>query len=592
MLKFIYLSLFIILFLNHNAYTYVIKGNIYDNNSEGIQNVKVRNLNNNSIAYSKKNGQYKLTKIKFGDTITFSYNSFVTQKYIFSSRKDTIINIILLPKNNSAIREISSTQPLMGGGSTSSSIDPLYTYKRRRNNISNQNYNSGTSKIDPNKLTAGEINDFAKWDLWNDLTDEEFKLYSDTWELYPKYRYSVIIQNNSKFPIYGANVQLLNNDTIIWESITDNTGKAELWLNPYNDKTNYSNIKIKVSKDNYIKTIDKPKEIKQGLNFINLDINCNKGNSVDIAFLIDATASMQDEIDYLKADLKDIIQSIKDTIPHLNINIGICTYRDYGDEYVVKHSDLSDNLNQSLEFLNESKAAGGGDYPEAVEVGLYQVINNFNWSEQSVAKVVFLILDAPPHNEKNIIDSLQQIIKIASAKGIRIIPITCSGIEKDAEFLMRTFAILTNGTYTFLTDHSGIGDMHIEPSTDKYEVEILNDLIKRLIIQYSYLPKCDIDDMDSKGELIEKDIISQDNNQIQKIKIYPNPTKGEINIELPNDTKIFYIADINGKLILQMNSNKQKNIKLALPNLPNGVYFVVCQYENKIIGKSAFIISG
>ena len=42
---------------------------------------------------------------------------------------------------------------------------------------------------------------------------------------------------------------------------------------------------------------------------------------------------------------------------------------------------------------------------------------------------------------------------------------------------MRAFAIATGGTYTFLTDHSGIGDSHLEPTIGSYEVEFLNELL-------------------------------------------------------------------------------------------------------------------
>jgi hypothetical protein len=55
---------------------------------------------------------------------------------------------------------------------------------------------------------------------------------------------------------------------------------------------------------------------------------------------------------------------------------------------------------------------------------------------------------------------------------------------------MRTFALATNGTYVFLTDDSGVGNAHIKPTTDKYDVEKLNEAIKRVIKQYTQMPDC------------------------------------------------------------------------------------------------------
>ena len=69
-------------------------------------------------------------------------------------------------------------------------------------------------------------------------------------------------------------------------------------------------------------------------------------------------------------------------------------------------------------------------------------------------------------------------------KGIKLIPVVASGIDKETEFLMRYTAIATNGTYVFITNHSGIGNDHLEPTVGEYEVELLNKLLVRLINSY------------------------------------------------------------------------------------------------------------
>ena len=46
-------------------------------------------------------------------------------------------------------------------------------------------------------------------------------------------------------------------------------------------------------------------------------------------------------------------------------------------------------------------------------------------------------------------------------------------------------AIFTDGTYVFITNHSGIGNDHIEPTIGEYQVELLNELIVRLIGEYT-----------------------------------------------------------------------------------------------------------
>ncbi len=46
-------------------------------------------------------------------------------------------------------------------------------------------------------------------------------------------------------------------------------------------------------------------------------------------------------------------------------------------------------------------------------------------------------------------------------------------------------AMFTDGTYTFITNHSGIGNDHLTPTIGEYQVELLNDLIVRLVTKYT-----------------------------------------------------------------------------------------------------------
>lgn len=70
---------------------------------------------------------------------------------------------------------------------------------------------------------------------------------------------------------------------------------------------------------------------------------------------------------------------------------------------------------------------------------------------------------------------------MSSQKGIRISAVASSGVDKETEFLLRFLGIRTGGSYIFLTDDSGIGGDHIEPTVGQYEVELLNDLLVRVI---------------------------------------------------------------------------------------------------------------
>ena len=194
---------------------------------------------------------------------------------------------------------------------------------------------------------------------------------------------------------------------------------------------------------------------------------------------------MSNELEFLKADLKSIIDSVKMDASNLDIYTAAVFYRDEGDDYITRKLDFTNDLDETVDFISQQSASGGGDFPEAVHTALNVGVNELQWSNISKTRIAFLLLDAPPHYTTEIKESLHNTIKTASQKGIKVISITASGIDKSTEFLMRFMAITTNGTYVFITNDSGIGNDHLEPSVGQYEVEFLNDLVVRLIKKYS-----------------------------------------------------------------------------------------------------------
>ncbi|MFT6338563.1 MAG: hypothetical protein ACJATI_005337 [Halioglobus sp.] len=95
-------------------------------------------------------------------------------------------------------------------------------------------------------------------------------------------------------------------------------------------------------------------------------------------------------------------------------------------------------------------------------------------------KLVFLIIDAPPHENEVTMRKFRSKIVDALAKGIKLIPITASGIGRETEFLMKFMVMMTNGTYAFITDDSGNGEAHLTPVVTDYEVAKLNGCIGKI----------------------------------------------------------------------------------------------------------------
>lgn len=334
-------------------------------------------------------------------------------------------------------------------------------------------------------ITAGEWNDLENWDFWSSLVSKDpFKTYPVHWTFFPNNRISVVVTGSDSKPVADAQVYLKQDGGIIFKSRTDNSGNAELWADLFQHNPNPSVASLSIDVNNGAAISSTVKYFKDGINKI-VVTPAVATNNIDIAFVVDATGSMGDEIEFLKTELYDVISRVKNSNPAATVSTSSVFYRDKLDDYVTKVSNFTTDINSTINFIKAQSANGGDDFPEAVHSGLDKAINELQWSSKAKARILFLILDAPPHHNQQVIQNIHTSILKASEKGIKIIPVTASGIDKETESLMRFLSISTNGTYVFITNHSGVGNDHIEASVGEYEVEFLNNLMVRLINKYT-----------------------------------------------------------------------------------------------------------
>lgn len=326
-------------------------------------------------------------------------------------------------------------------------------------------------------LTGGEWNDNAHWADWDALygSHEDWNGYKKTWKNETDCRIAVKVTAGGQ-PFEGAKVSC---KSAIASAVTDNNGMAYLFYKAINGPTE----EIVVEYGSASKTI--------GGVIGSMEVECDLGDvgkdqeqkSLDFMIMCDTTGSMGDELEYLKVELENIVRKIQSDNGNIITRTSVNFYRDEGDEYVVRQFPFTDDIEQAAKAIREQSADGGGDFPEAVHTALDSAINNHDWSENST-KIMFLVLDAPPHTDIQVIDSVNKSIREAAEKGIRIVPIASSGIDKSTEYLLRTMAFTTGGTYTFLTDDSGIGGGHLEPTVGAYNVEKLSEMMIRIVNSY------------------------------------------------------------------------------------------------------------
>ena len=416
------------------------------------------------------------------------------------------------------------------------------------------------NNIQAGMLTAGEVNDFAKWALWKSYLDSAAR-HQKTWGLAPRVRYTVQVTNKNGYPFAARAVSLLDaKGNTCYQAVTDNTGKAELW-----------------GEGTQIRVEDKviaAKRWDEGLNVIVIDEPCESPEAVDVVFVFDATGSMGDELRYLQAEMKDVIARASSATGGLAIRTGAVVYRDHGDEYLTRISRLTSDITTTQSFIDKQSASGGGDYPEAIPEALMAALNSAGWDSEARARIAFLVLDAPCHQDSATLALLHEQILNAAALGVRIVPVVCSGLDESGEYMLRSIALMTNGTSFFLTDDSGIGETHLKPTTDTLKVEHLNDMLVRTIVEFSMMPNC-------AGHWSEEA-------QNEEGTFVPNPFEIKDltpeQIAAKDSPTTLYLIDVSGKLIhvyqgrLEDASDSQL-ARLGLPMLSTGVYFVKAFYD-------------
>ena len=351
--------------------------------------------------------------------------------------------------------------------------------------------NQGTQKPIVKQLTAAEWRDAMHYDFWLGLFDEDIQVdgqdgqnpitrngifYSfskatrglDTFDMHEVY---VTSEGN---PVVGATVKLYNDNEVVYSAVSDSAGKAYVFG---------AGTQIEAVSGDYSANAT----VADGVTNIELSSSAEYADELEIMLVVDTTGSMGDELSFLCDELAGVVTRASSAL-NCKIRLGLLFYRDKGDQYVTRKFDFVDvtaanGLNTVVKNINAQRSAGGGDYPEAVDTALSEAVA-MNWHTNSKTKLLFQVLDAPYHDTQENQSKFASAVKTASEKGIRIIPVAASGLDVLGQYIMRSAALLTGGTYTFLTDDSGIGNSHEVPAVGEFTVEYLSDLMVRLIKGY------------------------------------------------------------------------------------------------------------
>lgn len=357
------------------------------------------------------------------------------------------------------------------------------------------------------QLTAGEWNDNKNYEFFKALFDRkiiapqpvengnvpDILTYADniftpyaqdeswSWGMSPLNRVEVTVKGSDGKPAAGVPVCLMTESEEISLGKSDANGKAYLF--PDNELyRNMRGVKAGFSSSEMCRGT----ELESGGYEVTLTTESRAFTQLDLCFMIDTTGSMGDELSYLQAEVGDVISRVQTELPNADVRLGLVFYRDQGDEYVVKSFDFTSDIKAQQAVLKKQSASGGGDYPEAVHEALAEALG-MSWRENA-RKILIPVLDAPPHESKteqgrkiDIRREYGALVYQASETGIAVVPVAASGVNVTTQYVLRSTALLTGGTYVFLTDDSGIGNAHEEPAVGDFTVEYLNSCLVRVI---------------------------------------------------------------------------------------------------------------
>ncbi len=349
------------------------------------------------------------------------------------------------------------------------------------------------------QLTAGSWDDNLNFGFYSTyLANETTAQLSGMPVIGRADRMVILVRSADAQPVAGAQVSVNDGQGHVWSSLTGAEGRVIYfpgWAAVAADAT----VTITAT----VATLSVSTTAAAAAGTVELDFAQTALPTVtalDLAFVIDTTGSMGDELGYVQSELDHIVGGIATQFPGIAQRWALVAYRDLGDEYVVLSFDFTTDLASFRANLAARRALNGGDTPEAVDQAL-AATTQLGWRDGATARVAFWIADAPHHVglENKVVSALGAAV----AKGIHVYPVAASGIDDLAEFTMRTAAEVTGGRYLFLTNDSGIGGSHAEPHIPCYYVTTLESAMRRMVateVMGVYMPPAASDILRTGGD--------------------------------------------------------------------------------------------
>jgi hypothetical protein len=176
-----------------------------------------------------------------------------------------------------------------------------------------------------------------------------------------------------------------------------------------------------------------------------------------MVFVLDTTGSMGGLLEGAKQKIWSIVNEVMQSPSRPAVRVGLVAYRDRGDAYVTQVLPLTNDLDKVYSTLMTYKAEGGGDTPENVRRALADGVHEAGWSQSSssIAQILFLVGDAPPHEDYQNEPSTEASVADASRAGIIINTIQCGNMSETTQ-VWQAIAGRGQGQYFSIAQNGGV----------------------------------------------------------------------------------------------------------------------------------------
>lgn len=221
----------------------------------------------------------------------------------------------------------------------------------------------------------------------------------------------------------------------------------------------------------------------------------------DLAFVIDTTGSMDDDIAQVKAAANRLISDIfSDPVAGAKSRIGIVGFKDPGETQTIlsftNHTTLEARRAAALNAINSISVSGGGDTPEGVYSGLRHALAGAigSWREDANIRRIVLFGDAPPKDTylraevealaRDVLGGSGAIADISAVTDGALTTVTVLGALADGTVVNRSVEIYsvvvgsdTNAGSAFQTIADSNGGLNLRADTANQVVQTLSEAI-------------------------------------------------------------------------------------------------------------------